>query len=187
MSKYEPLTAYLLAKGGRELRLSFGDLESIIGSPLPPSKKYPAWWSNNPTNSVMTKAWLAAGYRSEQVDTAGEKVTFRKAAEDTSPVSEERVGRSPLFGSMKGTTILMPGVDLTAPMDLGDWNPDRFDMRDVITASEIERIKRDPTLNISDRIRKLDRLGMPRAEIARLLGKRYQHVRNVLGAKGKAA
>ena len=35
---------------------------------------------------------------------------------------------------------------------------------------------------VSDRIRALDRSGHSRAEIARLLGKRYQHVRNVLEA-----
>jgi len=35
---------------------------------------------------------------------------------------------------------------------------------------------------VSDKIRTLDRAGVPRAEIARMLGKRYQHVRNVLEA-----
>lgn len=35
---------------------------------------------------------------------------------------------------------------------------------------------------VSDKIRKLDEAGLERAEIARLLGKRYQHVRNVLEA-----
>ncbi len=33
---------------------------------------------------------------------------------------------------------------------------------------------------VADKIRALDAQGFPRAEIARLLGKRYQHVRNVL-------
>lgn len=33
---------------------------------------------------------------------------------------------------------------------------------------------------VSDKIRALDAMGFPRAEIARLLHKRYQHVRNVL-------
>jgi hypothetical protein len=33
---------------------------------------------------------------------------------------------------------------------------------------------------VSDRIRALDAAGAPRAEIAKFLGKRYQHVRNVL-------
>lgn len=36
------------------------------------------------------------------------------------------------------------------------------------------------TATVSDKIRALDAAGFPRAEIARLLGKRYQHVRNVL-------
>ncbi len=39
-----------------------------------------------------------------------------------------------------------------------------------------------PETTVSDRIRALDRAGHSRAEIARLLGKRYQHVRNVLEA-----
>jgi hypothetical protein len=37
-----------------------------------------------------------------------------------------------------------------------------------------------PHATVSDRIRALDAAGAPRAEIARFLGKRYQHVRNVL-------
>ena len=37
-----------------------------------------------------------------------------------------------------------------------------------------------PYATVSDRIRALDAAGAPRAEIARFLGKRYQHVRNVL-------
>lgn len=36
------------------------------------------------------------------------------------------------------------------------------------------------TATVADKIRALDAAGYPRAEIARLLGKRYQHVRNVL-------
>lgn len=37
-------------------------------------------------------------------------------------------------------------------------------------------------LTVSDKIRRLNDAGIERAEIARLLGKRYQHVRNVLEA-----
>jgi hypothetical protein len=37
-------------------------------------------------------------------------------------------------------------------------------------------------MTVSDKIRALDAAGYPRAEIARALGKRYQHVRNVLEA-----
>lgn len=48
------------------------------------------------------------------------------------------------------------------------FNPERL--------SEIVR----PFATVSDRIRALDGAGVPRADIARFLGKRYQHVRNVL-------
>lgn len=37
-------------------------------------------------------------------------------------------------------------------------------------------------MTVSDKIRALDAEGCPRADIARVLGKRYQHVRNVLEA-----
>ena len=38
----------------------------------------------------------------------------------------------------------------------------------------------EPYSTVSDRIRALDAAGVQRAEIAKFLGKRYQHVRNVL-------
>jgi hypothetical protein len=37
-------------------------------------------------------------------------------------------------------------------------------------------------MSVSDKIRELNRRNVPRAQIAQLLGKRYQHVRNVLEA-----
>ena len=37
-----------------------------------------AWWSNNPSNNVMTKVWLAAGYLTEQVDVSARKLVFRR-------------------------------------------------------------------------------------------------------------
>ena len=44
------------------------------------------------------------------------------------------------------------------------------------------------TASVSDKIRALAAAGYSRADIARMLGKRYQHVRNVLEAdKAKAA
>src|SRR3569832_2135508 len=46
-------------------------------------------------------------------------------------------------------------------------------------ASEAARIL-ESSATVSDKIRRLNAAGYPRAEIARLLGKRYQHVRKVL-------
>ncbi|HEY2660097.1 MAG TPA: AbrB/MazE/SpoVT family DNA-binding domain-containing protein [Caulobacteraceae bacterium] len=44
-----------------------------------------------------------------------------------------------------------------------------------------------PHTTVSDKIRALDAAGVARADIARFLGKRYQHVRNVLEADAVAA
>jgi hypothetical protein len=189
MSKYEPLTVFLKQTTKRNLRLSFDEIENILGFPLPASKQYPAWWSNSATNNTMTKAWLSAGYKTEQVDVAGGMVTFHS---DPTPTTSESIPLSPLFGSMKGTTFIAPGVDLTAPtMELldPDWfrKYEGYDPRDVIAQHEVSKIVSDRKLNISDKIRALHAYGVPRAEIAKLLGKRYQHVRNVLVAEEQKA
>lgn len=187
MTKYQPLTEFLKQAKGHDLRLSFKEIEDILGFSLPASKQYPAWWSNSATNNTMTKAWLSAGYKTEQVDVSGGRVTFHSdALPDSSPPARS-IPRSPLFGSMKGTTFVAPGVDLTAPtMELlgPDWmrKYESYDPTDVIAQHEVSRIVADPKLNVSGKIRALHAYGVPRAEIAKLLDKRYQHVRNVLVA-----
>ncbi|WP_433960329.1 DUF7662 domain-containing protein, partial [Bradyrhizobium guangdongense] len=70
MGKYDRLGEFLRSQKTREVPMTFAEIERVIGGKLPPnSPQYPAWWSNNPTNNVMTKVWLAAGFRTEQVDT----------------------------------------------------------------------------------------------------------------------
>ena len=42
--------------------MNFDTIEQIVEAKLPPSAcKYRAWWSSNPTNSVLTHTWLDAG------------------------------------------------------------------------------------------------------------------------------
>ena len=75
MTKYAPLEEYLRSSGRatvpmtfgeiENVPMTFGEIENVIGSALPPkASNHRAWWSNNPANNVMTKAWLAAGYES---------------------------------------------------------------------------------------------------------------------------
>ncbi|WP_292532808.1 hypothetical protein [Methylocystis sp.] len=79
MSKYEPLTAHLRKQPYREVPYRFGDLEKILGFELPFSaRQHRAWWSNNGSNNVMTKAWLSAGFRTRDVDMANERLTFER-------------------------------------------------------------------------------------------------------------
>ncbi len=125
MGKYEPLGSFLTETNADQIPMTFDEVEKIIGSPLPDSKRYPAWWSNNDTNNVMTKIWIAAGYRTEQVDIEGQKLVFRKIGGATAPVARSTTGRHPLIGCLKGLITVAPGTDLTEPAD-----PDWADMLD---------------------------------------------------------
>ncbi len=136
MSKYERLGSYLRDQDRDYVPLTFGEIERIVGTELPRSKEYPAWWSNSTSNNVMTQIWLDAGYRTEQVDVPGRKLVFRRVAERTAGMQEEarvfnsaetktekKPFRSPLFGSMKGTFTIEPGYDLTKPVYTDEeWN-----------------------------------------------------------------
>lgn len=129
MGKYEPLTQFLAQASGAEVPMTFAEIERVTGHPLPASKKYPAWWSNNPSNNVMTKAWLAAGYQTERVDIGGERLVFRRTADRASTAAAES---PPLTGTildrirarLGGMVTVSSGVDLTAPVsDL--WDAER--------------------------------------------------------------
>jgi hypothetical protein len=124
VGKYSRLGEFLRAQRGKEVPMTFAEIERVIGSKLPPnSPQYPAWWSNNPSNNVMTKVWLAAGFRTEQVDIKSRKVVFRRvepnAAEASAPQTRKG-GRHPIFGALKGLVHIPDGVDLIEPAD-PDW------------------------------------------------------------------
>jgi len=122
MSKYGRLGEFLKAQRAKEIPLTFAEIERVIGAKLPAnSPQYPAWWSNNPLNNVMTKVWLEAGFRTEQVDTKARKVVFRRVDQGPNrPSAPKKTGRHPIFGALKGLTHVPEGVDLTAPAD-PDW------------------------------------------------------------------
>ena len=88
MSKYEPLGEYLKTgqrAGAHDLyRNRAGDRHEIAAS----ATKHRPWWSNNASNSVLTKVWLDAGYESEQVDMERRKLVFRRVrAAKAAPIS----------------------------------------------------------------------------------------------------
>jgi hypothetical protein len=108
--------------------MTFAEIEEVIGSSLPNSAyTHRAWWSNNPSNNVMTKEWLAAGYETEQVDLDGKHLVFRRktraetgAVPDTAMPDAPRYPVHPLYGAFKGYFTVAEGVDLTEPAD-PDW------------------------------------------------------------------
>lgn len=125
MGKYAPLHSYLLSQERDRITMSFDEIERLIGEKLPASKKYPAWWSNNPSNNPMTKEWLAAGFETGEVDLAGETVVFSRSeggigvggfGENPQAEYADAAVKHPLWGRLKGVIKIPPGVDLTEPM-----------------------------------------------------------------------
>lgn len=120
MSKYAALEKFLESKGHERIPMTFSDIEKVIDDDLPPSaRKHRAWWSNNPSNSVITYSWLAAGYRTAEVNLEGEKVTFVRDRSPNQATATERRKR-PIIGCMRGTIWVDPDLDLTHPAD-PDW------------------------------------------------------------------
>lgn len=134
MGKYSPLKEFLTNQNVEYLPMTFDEIEKVLDLRLPASKRYPAWWSNNPSNNPMTREWLAAGFETESVNIGAEKLVFRRGRRPRG-FAEEQItfkgeaysdrivaprGEDPLFGCMVGTLTLLPDVDYTAPADL-DW------------------------------------------------------------------
>lgn len=131
MSKYEPLTQFLSAQRAREVPMSFAEIERILGFRLPEKASgIRAWWSNNASNNVMTKAWLAAGYVTERVDMGSRRLVFRKSASPTEPgrttsTSARSIGFLDRIRGELGCSVTIPaGVDITAPTGEA-WDADR--------------------------------------------------------------
>lgn len=126
MGRYEPLRAFLAGQQAERVPVTFQQIEQVLGAALPNSKRYPAWWSNNPSNNPMTKVWLAAGFLTEQVDTTRERLVFRRAAAPASHQAQglEETGRAFTSGTgliarlqaeLGGTVTFAPGFDPTEP------------------------------------------------------------------------
>jgi hypothetical protein len=115
MSKYAPLGDYLKKQRTDVVSMTFREIERVTGVKLPPSSvRHRPWWSNNPKNSVLTKIWVDAGFKSEQVDMAGRKLVFRRVYKPGSGNAGDKVPH-PAFGALKGLIRVAPGTDLTKP------------------------------------------------------------------------
>ncbi len=125
MSKYEPLHDYLYETEDEAVPMGFSEIEHVLGFGLPPSSRTQrAWWSNNPSNNVMTRAWLDAGFETANVDMEGEKLVFKRVKGKTGPVpaaaGPKTPRRSPLFGALKGLMTIPDDLDLTQPA-MPEW------------------------------------------------------------------
>jgi len=108
MSKYQPLADRLSSHDGHEWQASFAEIEEVLGFPLPKSaREQRAWWANeSQTEKPHKRAWLEHGWRTEDVDQASGRVTFRRS--EISPIAlEAAAGLQPLEAK--------PDADLDMP------------------------------------------------------------------------
>src|SRR5262245_29455830 len=130
--KYHPLRHYLLQQTRNRVPMTFREVESIIGGPLPASaRRHRPWWANDATGHAHAHAWLEAGYRTEQVDMKGEELVFVRTADSTERGmadsnsacnAQEGIAQHPMIGAMKGLLWIDPTLDLTKPaLDPDEW------------------------------------------------------------------
>jgi hypothetical protein len=127
--KYGPLRHYLLQETRNCVPMTFREVESIIGGPLPASaRRHRPWWANDATGHAHAHAWLVAGYRTEQVDMEGERLVFVRATErgmaesNAAYKAQGDVAQHPMIGAMKGLLWIDPTLDLTKPaLDPDEW------------------------------------------------------------------
>jgi hypothetical protein len=81
MNQYDPLYKWLSRCKQTSARMSFSELEQILGFPLPDTATLrPQWWANeqsSKTRHVQCKAWLDAGFNAHP-NLSDEIVVFTK-------------------------------------------------------------------------------------------------------------
>lgn len=81
MGKYRALQDHLSACSGA-VRMSFEEIEGLVG-PLPESaRQYRPWWANTRENRSQARAWMNVGYVVAQVNLTAETVEFVPDAVD---------------------------------------------------------------------------------------------------------
>ena len=74
--RYSKLQTYLVRRHASHIRLTFAEIENIIGRALPASaRKHRAFWASDPKHS-QAKAWLDAGMYAKELDLDGQAVSF---------------------------------------------------------------------------------------------------------------
>jgi hypothetical protein len=134
MSKYAALRRFFSTQIANELPMSFQEVENIIGAALPSSAhRYPSWWANDLATHVQAKAWLDAGYETQNVDIVAKKLVFKRVSSPRSARAgmsepqhvfkhgnEPMAATHPMIGALKGLLLIEPDYDLTQPA-MPEW------------------------------------------------------------------
>ena len=113
--KYALLHRHLRARGGQEWRVSFAELEELLGFTLPESARvHRPWWSNQRNGSHgHALAWLVAGWKTRAVDLEHEMLVFERDGLVDGP------GQSPGLARTRNSAVDLDEV--FPPYDPGPW------------------------------------------------------------------
>ena len=95
--KYAPLYRYLNAMAVADWRVSFDEIEAILGFELPDSARlYRPWWSNQKRGSGHSHAlaWQAAGWKTREVDLESETLVFERTDTESARMGKTQAKRS---------------------------------------------------------------------------------------------
>lgn len=76
--KYKALTAHLEANKLSELIMTFGQIEEVIGSPLPPFASQRRFWANTESLSYPQRSAIAAAGWKAFLISGTDKVRFKR-------------------------------------------------------------------------------------------------------------
>ena len=79
--KYGTLENWLINQKTKAnlIRVSFADVQELLGEALPQSAyEQRTWWANDTVGHVQSRAWLRAGWKIEEVDLARQEVAFKQ-------------------------------------------------------------------------------------------------------------
>lgn len=107
MSRYDALTAALLARKDARVTLSFDELDAIVGGLPNSAKTYNAWWANNASSQAHAKVWLDARRRA--------KPDFR--ARHTVFTLDEAMEQGDSEDSEEGAQVLVEYVESTISLE----------------------------------------------------------------------
>lgn len=114
MTVYAPMIQFLTGQASDRVRLNFQDVERILGRPLPKSAgDYQAWWANDPTHS-QAKAWLKAGWQTENLNLAGRTVEFVRVRKPVRMPTLAAPATDP-WGALAGSVTILDEAALTSP------------------------------------------------------------------------
>lgn len=139
---YRPLVEYLINSNKDIVKLTFNEIEEILGFELAPSaKKYRQNWSNN-VHETLTQAWLPAGYESFDVSMSKQIAHFKKVG--TAVVSDKKVYKRTINKRVKAVNSPEDEILLDIPDNLLSLENDEFFMvklsksNSIIVEVEIE-------------------------------------------------